>query len=361
LKWYICAIEDGASKPPSSSCMVRTKEELDAFAARHDRPGLSVYWCPNPLRDDAETRCLDTLEQVDVVWWDSDTRALDATQDQIDQRLQHLPEEPTDVRNSGGGRHLEYRLKEPISATDAKEFARVRQLYKDVARMLSCDPAPAHPAALQRYPGSTNYKYGVPIKVGTVWGSLTPVDITDLEAMRDLLPEDGIIPRKAKANGHAVEKPSGPVGDVELELASMRPGDGSVNEVQTRVITSLIMRAENPNEIVDRVVEGTMKMAAEHAPDWKERDEYAAVIARVKTQLAFVAKEYDCRTGESRPGYALTFTRRGLRLSQRVNGLRSVETSTAFMCVALMFGTRNKIPTHLALASPGFALFDFQT
>jgi hypothetical protein len=63
-KFYICAIEDGAGKPPYAACMVRTKQELDDFAARHDAPGKSVYWCPNPLRDDAETRSLDTLERL---------------------------------------------------------------------------------------------------------------------------------------------------------------------------------------------------------------------------------------------------------------------------------------------------------
>jgi hypothetical protein len=113
--------------------------------------------------------------------------------------------------------------------------------------------------------------------------------------MRDLLTEDGIIPHKARANGHAVETPTGPVGDVDAELAAMRPGDGSVNERQTRVITSLIMRAENPNDIVARVVEGTMKIAP---PDWTERKEYDAVSARVKTQLGFIYRDYDYRTGE---------------------------------------------------------------
>ena len=137
------------------------------------------------------------------------------------------------------------------------------ELYKELARCLSCDPAPAHPAALQRYPGSTNYKYGEPIRVGTVRGTLAPVDITDLEALRDLLPEDGIIPRKAKTNGHAQDG-MGPV-DVDAKLADMQ--DGNIHDTQLSCIAALL----NSGMTVEAAVEDVLGSTKERVggDDWK--------------------------------------------------------------------------------------------
>ena len=131
-----------------------------------------------------------------------------------------LPVEPTSARNSGGGRHLIWRLKEPAEAGTA-EFERCCVLLKRLAMCLSGDPAPAHPAALLRVVGSHNSKYDPPVQVVDLWGSVAPVDITDIEDMLDMLPEDGLFARKPAEKGNgAYYDDKGPV-DVEARLAAM--------------------------------------------------------------------------------------------------------------------------------------------
>ena len=105
------------------------------------------------------------------------------------------------VNDSGGGRHAVYELKEPVDADDPITFDRVRQLMKAQAAALSADPAPTHPAALLRVAGTHNSKRGEPVLVRPLWGSGMPVDITEIEALVELLPTNGIFTRKARTNG----------------------------------------------------------------------------------------------------------------------------------------------------------------
>ena len=99
--------------------------------------------------------------------------------------------------------------------------------------------------------------------MGTVWGTLAPVDITDLEALRDLLPEDGIIPRKSKANGHAPEG-MGPV-DVDAKLADLR--DGNIHDTQLSCIAALLNSGMTVEDAVEDVLSSTKERVG--GDDWK--------------------------------------------------------------------------------------------
>ena len=61
---YICAIRDGKKQPPYAELITDAQVELETFAQVHDRPGVSVYDCPNILKPDAEARKLETLRGV---------------------------------------------------------------------------------------------------------------------------------------------------------------------------------------------------------------------------------------------------------------------------------------------------------
>ena len=160
------------------------------------------------LKGRATRRSLETVAEINKVAIDVDFKDLEVSAEEIDNKLLHLPLQPTEVRDSGGGRHILFVLREAIDAED-HWYPRACALIKQVTACLSGDPAPAHPAALLREKGSHNSKRGDPILVRPVWGSGEPVDLTDLEAMCDLLPDEGIFPRKPRANGHDATRNNG--------------------------------------------------------------------------------------------------------------------------------------------------------
>jgi hypothetical protein len=134
------------------------------------------------------TRSQETVAEIIGLRVDLDFRSLATSPDEIDCALRQLALAPTEVRNSGGGRHVDWMLKEPIPR-DTAEYDRACALLKQLTDRMSGDPNPAHPAALLRLPNSFNCKYGAPVLVAPMFGSGAPVDITEVEALIDLLPE----------------------------------------------------------------------------------------------------------------------------------------------------------------------------
>jgi hypothetical protein len=143
------------------------------------------------------------------------------------------------ARNSGGGRHVEYILKEPAEAGDAEYFERACQALKQLAARLSGDPLPTHPAALLRKPGTHNSKRGEPVLVAPLWGNGQAYDLTEVEALIERPPETGLLTPKTRGNGHdrseggprPADEHKPPI-DVAARLAAMQfegPGDSSIH------------------------------------------------------------------------------------------------------------------------------------
>jgi hypothetical protein len=86
--------------------------------------------------------------------------------------------------------------------------------------------------------------------------------------------------------------------DVEASLAAMRPNGASVNDIQPKVILSLLQRAVSPTEVIDKVVDATMDMAKRNGLPWTREAEVEYVDSRVDCDLKKLQGEYDYRTGE---------------------------------------------------------------
>jgi hypothetical protein len=117
------------------------------------------------------------------------------------------------------------------------------------------------------------------------------------------------VPAAAGSNGrdpHAPFAPEreGPL-DVEAELDAMRYGatDGTnVNAVQPRVIASLLMRGEYPDNVIAKVVDATMAMAERSNLTWSREAEVRTVTRRTTSTLRFLQQKHDWRdTGEIPP------------------------------------------------------------
>jgi hypothetical protein len=116
-------------------------------------------------------------------------------------------------------------------------------------------------------------------------------------------------PAATGSNGHDPRTPfaaerEGPV-DVEAELAAMRYGakdHTSVNATQPRVIASLLMRGEYPDDVIARVVDATMAMAERSNLAWSREVEVKTVTRRTSSTLRFLQRKHDwADTGETPP------------------------------------------------------------
>lgn len=269
MPYYYCSLPNKKNDGPIHHHVSDDPARIAAFVAREDVPGRAVYYCPNPLKAGTNHRCIENIDAITELYLDLDYGNLVETPEQIDDKLLYLPLQPTRVLFTGGGLRVIYVLREPIGADDADLFERCRRVWRALTQCLCCDPAPSHPAGLTRVPGTHNSKReGEPVLITVRWGSDDPVDITDLEALLELLPEAGMFTLKPKpsGNGHDHHSPleiesTGPI-DVDQRLADMcleGPGLSSIHWTQVQCTSSLIRRGCAIEIAVATVLEATHK------------------------------------------------------------------------------------------------------
>jgi hypothetical protein len=131
--------------------------------------------------------------------------------------------------------------------------------------------------------------------------------ITSISEM--LVEKFGYVEAQDEGNGAERGESKGPV-DVEAELDAMQPGGAAANDVQCRIIGSLINAAEHPLDIVDKVVDATMAMAQRSELGWTRGMETKEVRRRVLHFLNERAKAADLTTGAPPPWLAGSFHER---------------------------------------------------
>ena len=183
-------------------------------------------------------------------------------------------------------------------------MAQAETTMKRLAELLAGDLKPTHRAALLRHPGSDNTKGREPRPCRIIEAGGAAYDISEFDDMFDLYADRPLLKRKAEAakgNGHdrnsEQERTSEGRLDVEAALAAMKPTGASINDIQPRVILSLLQRAEHPSDVIEQVVNATMEVADAAGLGWTREEEIKAVVARVKSSLALLHREYDPTTG----------------------------------------------------------------
>jgi AAA domain/Bifunctional DNA primase/polymerase, N-terminal len=104
-----------------------------------------------------------------------------------------------------------------------------------------------------------------------------------------------VVPQR---NGHgtAWEPGNGPL-DVDAALAAMEPNGASVNNIQPRVILSLLQKGIHPDDVIAQVVDATMEMADRAGLGWTREVEARCVTKRCQSSLHKLQSEYDPSTG----------------------------------------------------------------
>ena len=94
------------------------------------------------------------------IYFDLDLQNIDASREEVIERLRQLPVTFVWVRDSGSGNlHVELEIKDP-PPRGTPEYDRVAAVWKRLAEKLAADTAPTHPAALIRYVGTHDTKNG---------------------------------------------------------------------------------------------------------------------------------------------------------------------------------------------------------
>jgi RecA-family ATPase len=276
---YICSLPNPGHNGLPHHLISDDPAAIEAWAQREDVPGRSVYCCVNPLAPGATKRRIETIGEIRCLLVDIDFKDVIEDPDTIDQRLRQLPEPPTEIRDSGGGRHVIWHLREPINRDDP-EFELIPKLLKQLTHCLCGDPAPAHIAALLRQPGTHNTKRGEPVLCRTLWNGGSGVDPADIEAMLELLQDTPVFTRKDTgtigANGQSGTWKA-PV-DVDVRLARMKwqgDGDTAINITQRDCSAKMLREGCTVDVVVDYILGATEQAVAGDlaASDWNWNEE----------------------------------------------------------------------------------------
>jgi RecA-family ATPase len=266
---------------------------IERWIKAENRPGFSIYECPNPLKPGAARHGKENLAAIVEIFTDIDFKNVVEMTQQADEKLAHLPLMPSELVDSGHGRHPRYRLKEAIPCDDP-DFERACAIQEKLTVYFAADPQ-VRPWSLLRRPGTLNSKHE-PHVVCRILQKGPAVDLTELEEFCELVEGTTLLTRKPKAgNGHdraEGEPRTGPV-DVPAELATITDG-ASANAVQSRVIASLLRKGEHPDDVLKLVVDATLTQVS----GWTRDDEVPVVIKRITSAYKnLLLKDYNPATG----------------------------------------------------------------
>jgi hypothetical protein len=297
MTYYICSLPNPGEPGEPKELFTTDLALAERFIESEDkRPGRGVYQCINPLVPGARRRSLETVAQLQFIYFDLDLQNIEASRDDVIERLQKLPVTFVWVRDSGSGNlHVGIEIKD-APARDTPEYDRVVAVWKRLAEKLAADPAPVHPAALIRCVGTHNKKNGGNGLCHALWNGGGPLDVTELEELDGLLVEP-LLTRKPSAGGaKAADNEEKTPVDVDVELAAMTDGK-SVNAVHTRIIPSLLRKGEHPDDVLEFVVNETMTRIGT-ALNWTRAEEIRVVIRRIMSAYRnLLLKDYDPMTG----------------------------------------------------------------
>jgi RecA-family ATPase len=278
MTYYVCSLPNRGEPGEPKELFTNDPTLVGRFIESEDRrPGRGVYTCINPLIPGARRRSLETVAQLQFIYFDLDLQNIEASRDEVIKRLRNLPVEFVWVRDSGSGNlHVGVEIKDaPVRGTP--EYDRVVAVWKRLAEKLAADPAPVHPAALIRCVGTHNRKNGGEGVCRPLWNGGGPLDITELEELDDLLAEP-LLTRKAKPAGETragTGERKAPV-DVEARLAAMSfggPGDSSIHRTQLSVTASLLRGGVALEEAARIVLDATRSaVASEPTWDWRREE-----------------------------------------------------------------------------------------
>jgi AAA domain len=260
---FICSLPNERDRGRVYRLISDDPAAIAAFVRRHDVPGRGVYECVGELRPGAQHRRRETIGRLHFLHVDVDLRHLTTPRDKVLAKLKTLPLR-AELRDSGGGFHVIFNLKEPVEA-DTPEFERANELRTRLTHLLCGDPVPNHCAALLRMTNTTNTKYG-DARLCQVIQDGEQADITEIERLLDEYGDAPLFAAKPKGNGHDTPGLAGdyegPV-DVDARLEAMTyqgGGNSGVHNTLRDVSASLLRAGVAVDEVRDGLLEAVHRV-----------------------------------------------------------------------------------------------------
>jgi AAA domain len=261
MPYYVCALPNKKGDGIPQEFISDDPAKIEEWAQQHDKPGWGVFDCHNPLKPGAPRRTKETIGAIECIYADVDPKNVVETMEEVDARLRDFLI-PLEIRDSGRGRHIGSKLKEPIDPNDAEMVARVDTARKRLTEILCGDPQVCHQAALRRRPGTHNTKDGGWAECKVLTNEAIEHDLTEWEEALALY-DRALFTPKPPAVGENVEYidfgaggTSKPPIDVEERLAAMRyqgPGNTGINITWWECMGSLLRHDVSVNETINRL------------------------------------------------------------------------------------------------------------
>src|SRR5215831_7472903 len=301
----VAAIPNGSGR-----CLVwfyedtpKGRAEAEAFARKHDKPGMGVYDCVSLLRE--KRRIKDNVAQIDGLHADIDAYKIGKTKEEVVKQLQDGLEDVgilTKINSSGRGIHVHFLFREPIE-TATPEAEHAERVLKRLVAHLGADPQLTHFAALMRRLGTTNTKGNTPEPCKTLVDTGVRCKLSDIEAYLDLVSErESLFPSsESKQNGGGAPESNNEPVDVDARLAAMRFEDkdgAGVNATLRSVIPSLIWKGWHPADIFEWVFGALKQIVERDGLKWDMAQEEAQTYKRIQSAYQNLFEEqYDPSTG----------------------------------------------------------------
>ncbi len=199
---YVCSLPNPGEPGVPHECIADDPRVIEAFAQREDKPGRSVYDCvsstkarctPTQARNHGRSRraaCRHRRQGSSRTWRPSMRGSAG------------LSLSPTGVRNSGHGRHVRFKLKEPIDARDSVEGGARHRGAQGIDR-----------ASQRRHGGGASRRAAAPARYAQfqrrrlargrrVMLTGARYDLGDIEEWRGDVAGRTLFTRKSNGNGH---------------------------------------------------------------------------------------------------------------------------------------------------------------
>ena len=283
----ICDNVRGRSFTPS--IFTRKPAEIDTYLNKYTSPDKSTYFGVCTRRKGATTGKKVDVVEMPALWVDIDCDKDGISREDVANAFKQSKYPPSILIESGGGLHAYWILTEAEIIETPEDQKRVEIILKKLANIYAGDTTVCEVARIMRLPGSLNTKeatierYGEAVPCEIMIDTEARSELGDVEEWLD--EQTTMIERPAKEGELPVNKqemltdPYSIFGsefkanapmDVDTALKTMSKGKegATIHETQLKVTGSLIRRGIEPQKVLDRVLEATVKAAGKAGTKW---------------------------------------------------------------------------------------------
>jgi hypothetical protein len=113
MPYYVCALPNKKGDGIPQEFISDDPSKIEEWAQQYNKPGWGVFDCHNPLKPDATRRTKETIAAIECIYADVDPKNIVETMEEVDAQLRDFLM-PLEIRDSGRGRHIGSKLKEPV-------------------------------------------------------------------------------------------------------------------------------------------------------------------------------------------------------------------------------------------------------